>query len=419
MSAVIGGPVVSARTKRSGDRRTLIVAVLVAVVGSLIVASSGLHDWRSGDWGNEAKAAVDALRQGHLRSFFSLAPAYGGSFVLRAPFILAPSVWGGGELAAFRAAAAPCLAALGILGVWLFARLRTLGRAPVVCWAALLLCVANPVSVSALGLGHAEELLASALSIGAVLASTRGRWGWASVLLGLAVATKQWAIVAAGPVVLGLPGRRIRTLVFAAAVSAAVLAPLELDSGGAFGSANAGAVRAPGIFSPFQIWWFLSHAGAGAGGHRAPIGWVSASAHQLIVGLTVPLTLLCLWLRRRGARRPPQEAMLLLALLLLLRCALDPWNNVYYPLPFLLALAVWETLSFERIPVLAIASLLIVRLITVYLPVKPFNLSLDELAACFLVAAVAGVVAIAAALYTPARSGARRLSGGGLSVPIT
>jgi hypothetical protein len=409
----------AAPVTRSGDRRELAAAVLVTAAATLMVATFGLHDWRTGDWSTEAKAAVDALRQGHIASFLSLSPAYGGSLVLRAPFILVPKLWGGGELATFRAAAAPCLAALAILGVWLFARLRALGRTPLVRWLALLLCVANPVTVSALGAGHAEELLASVLSVGAVLAATRGRWVWAAVLLGLAVATKDWALVAAGPVVLALPDRRIRALLLAGAVTAAVLAPLGLGSGGAFGAATAGALRAPGIFSPLQLWWFLAHVEAGTGGHRAPIGWVSAIAHPLIVTVTVPLTLLCMLLRRRGARRPPQEAMLLLVLLLLLRCALDPWDNGYYPLGFLLALVVWESLSFEPGPVLALAALLAVRLLTVYLPGAPFSLDLDALAACFLLATVSGLMATAAALYFPGRVRSRQRSGVRLGVPIT
>ncbi len=335
--------------------------MLVAAAGTFFVAALGLQDWRAGDWGAESKPAVDALLHGHLQSFLALAPAYGGSLVLRAPFILMSKLWGGGELAVFRAAAAPCLAALAILGVWLFAHLRALGRPALVRWAALLLCVANPVSISALRFGHAEELLASALAIGAVLAATRGRWAWAAVLLGLAVATKDWALLAVGPVVLALPERRVQSLLLAGAVTAAVLAPLEFGSGGSFGSATAGAVRAPAVFSPFQVWWFLGHV-EGAGGHRAPIGWVSAIAHPLIVALTVPLTLLCMLRRRRVAWRPPQEALLLLVLLLLLRCALDPWDNSYYPVSFVLALAVWETLSFARLPVLAIAGVLAIRL---------------------------------------------------------
>jgi hypothetical protein len=45
-------------------------------------------------------------------------------------------------------------------------------------------------------------------------------------------------------------------------------------------------------------------------------------------------------------------------LLLLLRCALDPWDAVYYPVPFLTATLAWDATSFDRPPFLAaIASL--------------------------------------------------------------
>ena len=52
-----------------------------------------------------------------------------------------------------------------------------------------------------------------------------------------------------------------------------------------------------------------------------------------------------------------EQLLVLLALLLLARCVLDPWNNVYYELPFLLALLAWEALCRpERPPVLALAA---------------------------------------------------------------
>ncbi len=42
--------------------------------------------------------------------------------------------------------------------------------------------------------------------------------------------------------------------------------------------------------------------------------------------------------------------MLLLSLLLLLRCMLDTWDNIYYPLPLVIALLAWETCSLRRAP---------------------------------------------------------------------
>ena len=62
-------------------------------------------------------------------------------------------------------------------------------------------------------------------------------------------------------------------------------------------------------------------------------------------------------MHRAAPRFGGEQLLLLLALLLLLRCVLDPWNVVYYELPFLLALLCWEALCRpERPPVLALAA---------------------------------------------------------------
>ena len=56
----------------------------------------------------------------------------------------------------------------------------------------------------------------------------------------------------------------------------------------------------------------------------------------------MPLSLL--YHRRHRDAPGGEQVLVLLALLLLLRCVLDPWNTVYYQLPFLLALVSWEAL---------------------------------------------------------------------------
>jgi hypothetical protein len=81
------------------------------------------------------------------------------------------------------------------------------------------------------------------------------------------------------------------------------------------------------------------------------------------VGLGVPATWVAM---RRGTRAA--DALLLLALLLLLRCWLDPWDVVYYPLPFIVALAAWETTVARRAPVNAALATAATWLIFWYLP---------------------------------------------------
>src|ERR1700704_2600229 len=117
---------------------------LMALAGCAMLAWLGLYGFAWNDYDNEARAAFDALAQGHVEQFLRLAPAYGGSLVERAPFALIPGLWGGGELAVYRAVAVPCLLASALLGVWLVARMRGAGRPVTHRALALGVCVANP-----------------------------------------------------------------------------------------------------------------------------------------------------------------------------------------------------------------------------------------------------------------------------------
>lgn len=373
----------------------------------LVVAWLTLYGWAWNDYDTEARPAFDALVNGHLLQFLQIAPTYGGSLLIRAPFVLIPHLWGGGELAIYRAAAAPCLIASAAFGVWLLARMRALGRAKSAMALTLFLCVANPITIPALEIGHPEELLGAVLCVAAVLVAMSNRPVWSGVLLGLAIANKEWALLATGPVLLALPDRRPRTLLSAVAVAATFTAPFILASSGGFTSAvTSAAVNKSPIFQPWQAWWFLgSHGHVVTGlfgnikiGYRTPPGWIGSIAHPLIVVLTLPLTLLCVWLRRRSHQRPAHDALLLLVLLLLLRCVLDPWDVSYYSLPFLLALLVWETVTFARHPVLALAASFAAWFVFQW---SPHHISADMQAVTFLAFAIPAVIAVAVALYAP------------------
>jgi hypothetical protein len=120
------------------------------------------------------------------------------------------------------------------------------------------------------------------------------------------------------------------------------------------------------------------------------------------VAITVPLTLACFWLRSRGrTSQRGQEPMLLLMLVLLLRAALDPWNNDYYVLPFLIALVAWEGLYRDRPPVLSLLAALAAWFSVQASSGPSFQLSPDLQAALFLLFSVPAAVAICAALYLP------------------
>jgi hypothetical protein len=385
----------------------------VAVVVLLVIGWLGLYGWAWTDWDNEARPAVDALLAGHVPQFLTLAPIYGGSLILRAPFFMLTALWHGGQLAIYRASAVPCLAATGALGVWLVARMRASGASTWARALALMLCIANPLTLSALEVGHPEELLGAVLCIAAVLCAMNDRPTWAAVLLGLAVPNKEWAVLAVGPVLVTLQHGRVRALVITGAVAAVLLAPFMLApvlisaSGGVAASTAASAVNTGAIFQPWQIWWFLGahgHVVRGLNGniklgYRTPPEWIESVGHPLIVAIMVPLTGLYVGLRRRRSYRVPNSPLLLLALLLALRCVLDPWDTSYYALPCLLALLTWESLSFNRLPVVTFAAAFAAW--AAFEQTAVLHFSADMQALVFAIVSVPSVIALGVGLYAP------------------
>jgi hypothetical protein len=378
----------------TGMRRALrenAPCALLAACGCAVLAWLGLYGFAWNDYDNEAGAAVQALVHGHLVAFLQLAPAYGGSLIERAPFALLPGLWGGGSLAVYRMLAVPCLLAAAALAVWLVAGMRAAGSPRAARALALLLCAASPVALPALELGHPEELLGAALCVAAVLlgAGTRPRPLLAGAALGLALANKPWAVLAAGPVLLVVPaGMRLRCAATACALAAAIVAPLALVPGGGFvASARGTASASTTIFQPWQVWWFLGHHGAlvhgtfgeAKPGFRTPPTWTGSISHPLVLALGAAITA-ALWLRRR--RLAVAEGLLALALILLARCVLDTWDAVYYTLPFLLALLAWEVRERPlRPPLLTFAATALVWISFRWLPERA---AADVQAAAFL-----------------------------------
>lgn len=379
-------------------RRRLIAATAVAVTAALAVGLIGLLTPAFTDYEVEAEPSFSALRAGDLDTFFRLLPSYGGSLVLRAPFVLLGDLWGGGALTAFRMAAVPALAAGVALGLVLFRTMRGGGA-----WLVLLLAAANPITVRALEVGHPEELLGAVLCVAAVLAALRERPALAGVLLGLAVANKAWAVLAIGPVLLALGAGRWRATGVAAVVAALILAPIALLAGRT--GAPQGITGA--IFHPQQVWWFFGAHGEAVQsfsglrpGYRVAPDWLNGISHPLIVLLAVPLS--AVWWRGRHDRR---DALGLLVLLMLLRCVLDPWDSVYYALPFLLALLAWDALDRQRVPW---ATLTATLLVWVSFELAPQILAPDGQAVAYLGWAVPACALVALRLFAPARAAALR-----------
>jgi hypothetical protein len=416
------------------------LCALMAGVGCATMAWLGLYGFGWNDYDNEARPAFDVLVHGHVLDFLRLAPAYGGSLIERAPFAVIPGLWGGGELSVYRAVALPCLLAAAVLGVWLLSAMRAQGRSTLARAVTLGICVANPLTLRALEIGHPEELLGACMCVAAVLLADRDRPLWAGAVLGLAIANKEWALLAVGPVLLVLPaGRRLRCLASAGALAAAVLAPLVLVGSGGFLATTRGTAAPPStIFQPWQAWWFFGHHGplvhglfgAPKPGYRTGPAWAGALGHPLILATGLALSA-SLWLRMRSTRparsggsittigsgapaageargdRPAagsltvRDALLALALVLLLRCVLDTWDTVYYAVPFVFALLAWEVRGPEdRPPLLALSSTVLVWIS--FNP--PVHISPDAQAAFFLAWSLPLAAVLGRWLFRPSRA---------------
>jgi hypothetical protein len=343
--------------------RGLIAPLAAALSGALLLAWQGLLTPAFTDYEDEVEPALKPLIHGDLAEAVGHLPAYAGSLVLRSPFAFLPQLWGGGDLALYRSMAAPCLLAAVILGVFLYSRGEQLGRSRAARWVALALCAFNPLTLRALEIGHPEELLGGVLCVGAALAAASRRPMVAGLLLGLAIVNKPWAMLAVVPVVALAPEGRVKLLALAGGICVAVFGPLALVSSSAVDNTGKAVSDAGVIFQPWQVWWFLGDHGhvvmgtyGAKAGFRAAPDWMAAVGRPVVV-LVPTLVALALAPRLRG--RAWHDGLLLLALVLLLRCMLDPWNVIYYELPFLLALVAWELHARDGVPVTSLVATLL------------------------------------------------------------
>ncbi len=307
------------------------------------------------DYDNDAQPAIDALREGRFGDALAAQPLMGSfSLLVRAPFAELADPFEGNVLLEYRLGAIPCLLAGASLAWWLWNRMAREGQPAAARVAVAGLIVLNPMVFFALEAGHPEEVLGAALAVGAVLAAGYGKALVAGVALGLAIATKQWAVLAIVPTIVALPrAQRQRSLLAGAVVGAALLTPLLIGAPRRFMdlTESIAVIDAP-AFS-FSIWWpFASTRGDGDQGPAYVPDLVEAVSHPLIVFIGIPLGLL--YVRRTD--RPWEHALLLLALILLLRCMLDPVDNGYYHVPFLFALVSYEALTKRGLPIASIVA---------------------------------------------------------------
>ncbi|HEX3174329.1 MAG TPA: glycosyltransferase 87 family protein [Solirubrobacterales bacterium] len=386
----------------SALRRSLPFALVFAA--SVWLASSIAA---TGDWDSDSWPAVSALSHGRMGDYLS-AKAMMGPFstLVQAPFA---AVSGGGEeLHVYRWAAFPCLLALGLLALYLARIAGRRGATPLTQVLLAALCLVNPLTIEALQSGHPEELLTAALAVGAVAAASENRRWTTAILLGLALASKQWAVIAILPALMALPERRLRVGLAAAAIVAALVLPGIVAAPGSFAEVHQHAASTGRIVTPWSVWYpaasvntQLYHVDGTtlvAQVHQLPpvVGTVSHPVIVLLV-LVVPLGLAA---RRGRLGLSGADAMALLALLALLRCALDPLDNVYYHAPLLLALIGWDALAPRGLPLRALAGAAIALLF------RHWSLHLTDLVAyndAYVAVVVLAGAAIAVTLFRPGR----------------
>jgi hypothetical protein len=351
-------------------RRVHRAAALPGVWYAAVVAAAVLLAYANGstgDYSSDAGPTIRALLDGHVGQALAAQPIMGSlSVMVRLPFAALGTLTGGGELAAYRLGCIPCLIALGFAGLELARAMDRRGAKPAACAAAAVICVANPITWEALRLGHPEELLGAAFVVVAALWAAEGRSVAAAVALGLALATKQWAAIAVLPVLAVAPAHRMRTALIAASIAAVLTLPVVIgDAHGFYGATRQAGWSGTRVY-PFNGVWPLApteHRVISVGGDVSVVTvreipeWLAHLLHPAIVLLAVPLTAAALFVRRRFR---VEDVFALLALVFLIRCLLDPVDNAYYHVPFVLSLAFWEGLAWKRAPLLALLASLAV-----------------------------------------------------------
>jgi hypothetical protein len=234
-----------------------------------------------------------------------------------------------------------------------------------------------------------------------VVIATRGHVTLAGLVLGLAVGTKEWALIAVAPVLFALPDGRRRATLLAIVVAAALTLPGVIgDPAKLIHSGRYLANRH--LVNPFSIWWPLGRPlhvlGTTANWVRAlPLGLTRLRLAAVLAGGGA-LIAAGVWIAGRGRVRV-NDPMALLALLGLIRFVGDPLPQEYYVLAALIPLLAWETLAARRLPLVTAASTVFVGLI----PADKLHLGNDLTSAILITCAVTlGAYLIYRALRDPA-----------------
>jgi hypothetical protein len=371
---------------RSTAKQTWWLVLAAAIPAGIFAATPTVTgDYGAGVLSGDSPAStIAALLHGHFAAAASAQPFMGlTSVLLRLPAVALGAALGGSQLLRYQLGAFLCAWAAAIVGLVVARQMRRLGAGWLIVGLVAVLMAVSPLTLGNQLSGHPEELLGGALCLAAVLAAIDGRIVAAGVLLGLAIGTKEWTLVAIFPTFLACRRQRWRMLAIAAAVGAPLALTLPLANPAAFARAahTVGSVRTVNMRS---WWWPISvhHSitvreipGLLLTAYRLPSGWTRTDVSWLALAAALPVSWCFARFRRSDHRYAPLG---LLALLLLLRCTLDPLFQSYYVVPLIMVLLAWEGLTRPtRLPVgslLAITLFWRIESLTVLGQVVAFNL---------------------------------------------
>jgi hypothetical protein len=332
---------------------------------ALAATTTGSVDYGAGmKTGDSPLPAISALLHGNLAGAARHQPVIGLTSILwRAPFVALASIFNSRMMLGYQFGVFACALVVGLLGAVVAGRAHARGQTWAIALGAVVLMVLSPLTIGARLGGHPEELLAGALCVGAVLAGTDEKPVLAGALLGLALGTKEWTVVAVVPVFIACRTGRVRML----AVAGAVGGPLALALPAADPAAFSSAAKLIGNLNEVSMlsWWWpfsVSHTvtvhviggSATATSHVLPFGLTRTTVFWLIPAVSAFVG----WcFTRARTDRDPADVLGLLALVLLLRCTLDPSNVSYYHVPFVLALLAWETITRRGLPLVSLVTI--------------------------------------------------------------
>ncbi len=378
--------------KPAPSRLAVVTGVLALLMVSLVVFSeteSGDYHVRGPVGGDNAGPGIEYLLHGNLWGYVSHQPVIGlTSILLRLPLAGLASALGSGSLRIYQLGALACLLPLAWFAAWLISQPSLTSRQRRVRVLAMLAVIASPILRSTVASGHPEGVVTGILSVAAVLMATRGRARWAGVLLGLAIAGKEWAVVAAVPVLMALPGKR-REAILAAGGAAFLFAGLVwLADPAAWLRAlhGEGAAR---FVSPLSLVWLFSaklylphHQVTPA--RAMPLQFTRTDVTLLATCIAGLIT--AVWYRRALRQGNTFNPLAMLALLGALRCACDSTHEMYYYVAILIPVAAWEATENRPPVVTVLVSLVVTALYGVVGHTSPSYIYLGSLTAEVLLA---------------------------------